>query len=445
MRQFFATTKGAVILLTLGTFLEYFDLSLFQHMAIVLNQLFFPSDNHQLQAILDSVTFTLPYALRPLGMILLGYLGDKYGRKSIIIWTTSMMAISCIIMGCLPTYAEIGISAGIIMLACRTVQSLTSGSERVSAEVYLTEITSPPNSYPLVACISWVTSISTMVALALCSFVLSSSTPEQGWRFAFFIGSIIAVIGAFARSQLQEPKAFLDNKKAYKKRQKKPHVPINQIDKYLFKLKHFSGFSAIEKKTSMMFFFIQCMFPLCYYLLYSHMAFILKTTYSWTPYQIIQSSQIVAYAEFISMSFITILSYWVHPLKILKWNWILFTLFILVYPILLLNVTTGEEIHWIRVIFGSILLGAAPALPVFYSYFSIGTRLTHTSSIYSGARAFMYLLTSNAIAFLIACFDFKGIYIIMIPLTIAYYIGLRYFIKLEISRGCYVSRWDRNA
>jgi len=101
--------KESIFLLQIGTFLEYFDLMLYVHMVILLNELFFPPTDPQTAALLAALAFCSTYVLRPFGALIFGYIGDNYGRKPTVIITTALMAICCLIMSILPTYAEIGI------------------------------------------------------------------------------------------------------------------------------------------------------------------------------------------------------------------------------------------------------------------------------------------------------------------------------------------------
>ena len=103
--------KEAVGLLQIGTFLEYFDLMLYVHMAVLLNELFFPKTDPHTASLLMAFAFCSTYVLRPFGALLFGYIGDHIGRKPTVILTTMMMALSCIIMATLPTYSQIGIAA----------------------------------------------------------------------------------------------------------------------------------------------------------------------------------------------------------------------------------------------------------------------------------------------------------------------------------------------
>ncbi|WP_425360210.1 MFS transporter [Candidatus Tisiphia endosymbiont of Ceraclea dissimilis] len=129
--------KEAIGLLSIGTFLEYFDLMLYVHMAVLLNGLFFPKTDPDTAAFLSAAAFCSTYALRPLGAFLFGWLGDNIGRKSTVIITTVLMSLSCVIMANVPTYEEIGIRAVWIVTACRILQGITSMGEKVGASIIL--------------------------------------------------------------------------------------------------------------------------------------------------------------------------------------------------------------------------------------------------------------------------------------------------------------------
>lgn len=143
----------AVGLLSIGTFLEYFDLMLYIHMAVLLNELFFPKSDPHTASILSAFAFCATFVFRPVGAVLFGWIGDKVGRKATVVITTFMMAFCCLVMFSLPTYAQIGITASALITICRIVQGMSSLGEVVGAELYLTEVTKPPIQYPVVAAI----------------------------------------------------------------------------------------------------------------------------------------------------------------------------------------------------------------------------------------------------------------------------------------------------
>lgn len=136
--------KEAVGLLSIGTFLEYFDLMLFVHMAVLLNDLFFPKTDPFTASLLAAFAFCSTYLLRPIGALIFGYIGDNIGRKHTVIITTLMMSGSCVVMSVLPTYAEIGITVSYTIIICRIIQGMSSMGEIIGAQVYLSEIVKRP-------------------------------------------------------------------------------------------------------------------------------------------------------------------------------------------------------------------------------------------------------------------------------------------------------------
>lgn len=127
--------RESIFLLQIGTFLEYFDLMLFVHMAVILNELFFPKYDAFTSSLLSAFAFCSTFALKPVGALLFGYIGDKVGRKHTVILTTIIMAVSCLIMANVPTYAQIGITASWVITICRGLQGMSSIGESIGAEL----------------------------------------------------------------------------------------------------------------------------------------------------------------------------------------------------------------------------------------------------------------------------------------------------------------------
>jgi MHS family proline/betaine transporter-like MFS transporter len=98
--------KESIAILCVGTFLEFFDLYLYIHMAVLLNDLFFPKTDHLSAQLLGATAFCSTYILRPVGGFIIGRIGDSVGRKFTILFTTFIMACTCIAMAIVPTYAE---------------------------------------------------------------------------------------------------------------------------------------------------------------------------------------------------------------------------------------------------------------------------------------------------------------------------------------------------
>ena len=124
------------------------------------------------------------------------------------------MAISCITMANLPTYAQIGVTASWFVTICRIVQSMSSLGETIGAELYITEITKPPIQYPDVSLVILSCSLRGMAALAIGCLVTENGF---NWRIAFWIGAGIALVGSIARTTLRETPEFVDAKRHLKK------------------------------------------------------------------------------------------------------------------------------------------------------------------------------------------------------------------------------------
>lgn len=184
--------KEAVGLLSISTFLEYFDLMLYIHMAVILNELFFPKYDPYAAQLLSAFAFCTTYLLRPIGALIFGWIGDTIGRKVTVIITTFMMAFSCIIIASLPTYAEICITAAVIVSICRIIQGMTSMGEIIGAELYLTETIKRPQQYMSVALISFFAVLGATFALGV-AFI--STSYNFNWRYAFWFGALVALVG----------------------------------------------------------------------------------------------------------------------------------------------------------------------------------------------------------------------------------------------------------
>lgn len=182
-------------------------------MAVLLNELFFPQDNPLTAQLFAAFTFCSTFLLRPVGGLLMGWIGDQVGRKVTIMITTTAMALSCLIMANVKTYAEIGITASIVVIGCRALQGISSLGEILGAMLYLTETFKRPLNYISSGIVDMCSNLGGLFALAVASFALSV---HLNWRIAFWIGAIIAVVGIFARVKLRETPEFVDFKRRMK-------------------------------------------------------------------------------------------------------------------------------------------------------------------------------------------------------------------------------------
>lgn len=394
--------KETIGLLQIGTFLEYFDLMLYVHMGVLLNELFFPKTDPYTASLLAAFAFSSTFVLRPFGSLLFGYIGDNFGRKATVILTTMLMAISCVVMANMPTYAQIGIAAAWAVTICRAIQGLSSMGEIVAAEIYLTELIPNPAKYPAVALMSCSSAFGTMMALGVSMLVLDLGLE---WRVAFWLGATIAVVGTVARTRLRETPEFLQTK--YRKQvYSKPSIDFGSV---------------------VAFFLIYCAWPACFYFAYVHCAHILKHQYAYSSQAIINQNFVVSIVQCVSYLLYALLSYRIQPLKILRLKVVIIIPFFLVCPLLLEYSTSGL---WIFVIQSFVMLfamTAAPAMPIFINVFPVLRRFTYTGLIYALTRAIMYVATSFGLVYITQYFGSWGIALMMVPLALGFLWGTRYF------------------
>lgn len=407
--------KEAVGLLQIGTFLEYFDLMLYVHMAVLLNEIFFPKTDPHTASLIAAFAFCSTYVLRPFGAILFGYIGDHIGRKTTVIITTLMMSVSCAVMANLPTYAQIGITATWIITVCRIVQGLSSMGEIMCAKVYLTEITKAPAQYPAVSMITVASSLGAVGALGIATLV---TTTGFNWRIAFWLGAGIAVIGSIARTRLRETPEFL--KKMYERKHKvksaEKSAPLNE---------------KLRKRTMFAFFITSCGGPLTFYIVYMHFNPLLKQSFGYSSANIIMHNFYLSLIQVSACIFFAMMSYRIHPLKIMKSGILFLVGLILLLPVIVFNITHPYQLFALQSLFLLLFLSDTPAASIFIKQFPVLRRVTATSFLYALARALMYPITSFGLIYLTNFFGTYGLWLIMLPIVGGYLWAANHYASLE--------------
>lgn len=414
--------KHSIYLLSAGTFLEYFDLMLYIHMAVLLNELFFPKTDPYTASLLSAFAFCSTYILRPFGALIFGYIGDKYGRKTTVVFTTIGMSISCIMMANIPTYAQVGIGAAWAVTVCRILQGLSTMGEVIGANIYITEITKPPLQYPAVTLMAISGVLGGVAALGLATFV---TTYGYSWRIAFWLGAGIAIIGTIARTKLRETKDFSDAKlrieKALKNTQTNPDI-LNKSKVWT---------EQVNIRTTLSLFFIECSWPVCFYIAFIYCGDILKASFGFTSDQVIQQNFALAIVQLISWIIIAFLSYKYYPISILKVKLVIFTIFIMLLPILLEMVNSPIHILLIQSFIVSFGFMGTPAISIFYKHIPIFKRFRYVAFMYALSRAVIYIITSFGLVYFVHLFGHKGIMIILLPTWIIYTYGLYHFERID--------------
>ena len=414
--------KEAIGLLSIGTFLEYFDLMLYVHMAVLLNELFFISTDTHTAALFSAFAFCSTYFLKPFGALIFGKIGDTIGRKATVICTTFLMSASCLVMANLPTYAEIGIMASWMITVCRMIQGVSSVGEITGSQIYLTEITKPPIQYPAVASVYFFATLGSVVALGIATITTKYSL---NWRLAFWIGAIIALVGAYARAALRETPEFANAKKRLNN-----YLLASGRDVQVMK-KLLDSQQSVSYKTSAAMFCISLTMPVFFYLTYIHYGHYLRYSIGYSAQEVIQHNFGVGII-FLLASFIQLyLCYKIHPLKILKIKFILFVIFILLFPILLNYINNPNYLFCFQAFMIVFTPDGPPAKPIFFKHFPVLKRFTYTCVLHAISHSCIYIVTAFGLVYCVKWFGQLGVLCIIVPVCCAYGISLYYFHNLE--------------
>ena len=419
--------REAIGLLQIGTFLEYFDLMLYVHMAVLLNELFFPKTDPHTAALISAFAFCSTYVFRPFGALIFGWIGDNIGRRPTVIITTLMMSISCIVMANLSTYAQIGIAAAWIVTVCRMVQGLSSMGEIIGAQIYVTEITTPPTQYTAVASVGIASAMGALAALGTATLVTSYGF---NWRTAFWVGAGVAVVGSVARTRLRETPEFIDAKRYLKnfiKVNSENPVKVAQLLKST--TAKFKG--TVNKKTVLCSLLINLTWPLFFFFVYVFCANMLKDKFGLPPQEIIRNNFYVSMFQLFGFTTWMYLSHKIHPLSILKGKVLLIFIISLLIPSFIISNDSPFNLFLLQATIIFLAPGAFPAEPVFIKHFPIFKRFTYVTFIYAVSRAMMYIVTSFSLVYLMEFFGAWGLAFIFIPVCMGYLYGVLHFEKLE--------------
>jgi MFS family permease len=207
-----AKMRLVVIAASLGTVFEWYDFFLYGSLAVFFSALFYPPGNETAAFLASLATFGAGFAVRPLGALVFGALGDRIGRKRTFLFTLVMMGLSTVIVGMLPTYAQVGLWAPVLLVAMRLTQGLAVGGEYGGAATYVAE--HAPDGRRGYAT-SWLQTTATaafllslIVILACRVGVGDDAFRAWGWRIPFLTSIVLLGVSLYIRLKLQESPIF---------------------------------------------------------------------------------------------------------------------------------------------------------------------------------------------------------------------------------------------
>jgi MFS family permease len=195
-----------------GTIIEWYDFYLYGVLAAFFSTQFFPKGNDTAALLASLATFGAGFAVRPFGAAVFGRIGDIVGRKFTFLVTITVMGVSTALVGVLPTYAQIGILAPIILVLLRLAQGLALGGEYGGAAIYVAEHSNDADRGKNTSWIQTTATLGLLLALAVIFFFRTTMSTEDftnfGWRIPFLLSAILVVMALYIRLRLRETPLF---------------------------------------------------------------------------------------------------------------------------------------------------------------------------------------------------------------------------------------------
>lgn len=204
--------RWAIVSCSLGQLFEVFDFLIFGLFAAQIGHAFFPNADPVVSLLSSLATFGAGFLMRPLGALVMGYFGDKYGRKHALAASIAMMAAASGFTGLVPTYASIGVTGTILLVVCRLLQGFSMGGEWGGAATFLAEH-SPAARRGLVGSFQAIGGgiaalIASLTAAVMHSTLDAASLNAWGWRVPFIAGSFLGPFALYLRTRVRETPAF---------------------------------------------------------------------------------------------------------------------------------------------------------------------------------------------------------------------------------------------
>jgi MHS family proline/betaine transporter-like MFS transporter len=214
-----------VLMAVTAALIEGYDTTVFGVYTVVIGRMFFPSENEAIAVLLAIGTFATGYLMRPIGALALGAYADRIGRKKTVALVVIAMSLSTGIVGMLPTYHAIGVTASILVVLSRLVQGFAAGGSNSTAAVYIAELV-PAGRRGLFISLKHTSQVFAFMFTTLLGTLIFSASDEPGlgwvWRVPFLIALILGPAGLYIRYRSGETQAFAEEAK-------RKQVPANPL------------------------------------------------------------------------------------------------------------------------------------------------------------------------------------------------------------------------
>lgn len=221
--------KMAAVASWIGSVLEYYDFFIYgTAAALVFGKVFFPDSDPATGTLLSFATYGVGYVARPVGSFFMGHIGDRYGRKRVLLLTVSLMGLSTFLVGCLPTYADIGIWAPVLLVTLRLLQGFSASGEQAGANTLGLE--HAPDDRRSFFTSFTLSGTQAGLILGTAVWLPFGAMPEDqltswGWRVPFWLSAVVVAVSILIRRRIAETPAFEE----YRASGETASVPVGRV------------------------------------------------------------------------------------------------------------------------------------------------------------------------------------------------------------------------
>lgn len=203
-------SRRSMAIAAFSTVVEWYDFTLYLYLTTVLARVFFGGGQTSVLATLAG--FAIAYAMRPLGAAIFAHVGDRFGRRRVLLLSIGLMTFAMLATALMPDHRQIGPLSGWLLLSLRCLTAFSVGGEYTSAVAYLTEGAAENRRGLIASSAAAASEIGALLAVAVSALTVSLTSPQQldawGWRIPFLIGALLAAAIWAARSRMQESPSF---------------------------------------------------------------------------------------------------------------------------------------------------------------------------------------------------------------------------------------------
>lgn len=252
----------------MGNFVEWFDYAAYGYLATVIAATFFPQTDKATGLLATFAVFALSFIVRPLGGLVWGHFGDKYGRRNALSFSILIMSISTFCIGILPTYGHIGLWAPALLLLIRLVQGFSASGEYAGASAFLAEYAPHGKRGLYTSIVPASTAAGLLFGAAfvagLHEWLSSEDMQSWGWRVPFLLAAPFGLVGRYIRMSLQDTPKFLEMEQRLESKECATAAPIREL-------------LTVHRRSVIIGIGVTCLNAVAFYLLLSYMPTYLST------------------------------------------------------------------------------------------------------------------------------------------------------------------------